>query len=113
MIRGAALLTAVVAAAALAATAGAQGKPSQGCAPGFDLGELTFQEFVALPRIVASIADGFTTESDVLDHTPFWDKNGDGLLCVQDTPGAAHSSPASLWQYLYNITDNNASKPDA
>jgi hypothetical protein len=112
MIRGAALLTGVVA-AALAATAGAQGKPSQGCAPGFDLGEVTFEEFVALPRTVAAIADGLITESAVLDHLPSVDRNGDGLVCVQDTPGAAHSNTASLWQYLYNHTDNNASKPDA
>jgi hypothetical protein len=39
-------------------------KPGQGCAPGFDVGEVTFEATLELPKIEQGLADGvFTVES--------------------------------------------------
>ena len=85
------------------------GKPSYGCAPGFDLGALTLEQALQLPNAQAAIADGVYTVADVTASWPGWDKNGDGLICFQSFP--ANANPASLLQYYYNVVDNNASVP--
>ena len=113
MIRSAALLAAVVASAALAATAGAQGKPSQGCAPGFDLGEMTLAEGLLLPRTVAALTDGVATVEGLTAGFEFVDNNDDGLVCLKAPPGSFNANPNSLWQYIYVLVDNDASVPNA
>ena len=46
---------------ALVASPVAAVKPSYGCPPGFDLGQMTYTEFVQLPRIQDGIAAGTYT----------------------------------------------------
>lgn len=86
-------------------------KPSTVCPPGFNLGALTFEETLELPRTQAGLSDGFFTEDNLAAGFAFFDKNGDGLICVQENLGSSKANPASAWQYLYNVVDNNASKP--
>ena len=113
MIKGAALLTAVVAAAALAATVGAQGKPSQGCAPGFELGEMTLAQGLALPRTVAALQDGVATVEGLTAGFEVVDNNSDGLACLKAPHGSFNANPNSNWQYIYVLVDNDASVPNA
>jgi hypothetical protein len=99
----------LLAAAACAAPANADRQPAFACPPAFDLGALTAEQRLALPRVQAGLAAGLYTRDDVLiviQHRA--DKNGNGLICVQDTPGAAHAAAPSAWPYSYNLVDDNA-----
>lgn len=91
----------------------AAGKPSNTCPPGFDLGALTLEEALDLPRVQAGLAAGAYDEAFVVETFLSFDANEDGLVCHQDTFGIAgeRPNPASQWQYLYNLVDNNASNP--
>jgi hypothetical protein len=70
---------------------------------------LTAEQRLALPRVQAGLAAGLYTRDDVLIVIQQRvDKNGNGLICVQDTPGAAHAAAPSAWPYSYNLIDDNA-----
>jgi hypothetical protein len=109
LIKVTALACALVVAVVLPVSAGAQGKPSQGCPPSFE--EVTLAQALALPRIVAGIEAGAYTEADLTAQFHAIDKNDDGTVCVQETRGSFQANPASGWQFLYNAIDNNASVP--
>jgi hypothetical protein len=98
----------LLAATAFAEPANADHRPAFACPPAFDLGPLTAEQRLALPRVQAGLAAGRYTREDVLIVQQEFDKNGNGLICVQDTPGAAHAAAASPWQYSYNVIDDNA-----
>jgi hypothetical protein len=99
----------VLAAAAFAAPTYADRRPAFACPPSFDLGALTAEQRLALPRVQAGLAAGRYTREDVLIVIQQrYDKNGNGLICVQDTPGAAHAAAPSAWPYSYNLVDDNA-----
>jgi hypothetical protein len=104
------ILAVAFSAAALAASpAGAGGEAGYGCGAGFDLGALTLNQGLALPRIQAGLtADVFDTAGLTAGFNRV-DRNGDGLLCFKDV-GALNNSAAN-WLYTYNIVDNNASIP--
>ena len=88
----------------------AQGKPELGCQPAFDLGALTFPEFLELPKIQAGLAAGVYDEASLAAIFNAIDQNGDGMNCAQSvTPSGKLPNPASNWQFQYNIVDNNAS----
>lgn len=101
----------VVAALALPASPAAA-KPPAGCPAGFDLGALTYEETLDLPRIQAGLGAG---AYELADHEAIFvsvDRNADGLVCFKDVATlAAGAAPQSGWQYLYNIADNNAALP--
>jgi hypothetical protein len=87
------------------------GRAGYGCPPAFDLGGLTLPETLALPRIQAGLAAGVYT---VEDHTAVFnsvDHNENGVICFQDV--GALNGGASIWQYFYNVVDDNASVPDS
>jgi hypothetical protein len=86
------------------------GKPTYGCPPGMNLGSRTFQQFVVLPRTQAAINDGLVTEADTLAALAGVDKNGNGSICVQLSPGFEVSS-RPFGSYFYNVSDDNASVP--
>ncbi|HEX6262029.1 MAG TPA: hypothetical protein VF097_04200 [Actinomycetota bacterium] len=86
-------------------------KPSAVCPPGFNLGALDFESSLSLSRSKAGLEDGFFTSEGLETSFDFFDKNGDGLVCFQESVGSTQANPASLWQYLYNVVDNSASKP--
>lgn len=86
-------------------------KPSTACPPGFNLGALDFETSLSLPRTLAGLEDGFFTIEGLATSFDFFDKNGDGLICFQESVGSMKANPASSWQYLYNVVDNNASSP--
>jgi hypothetical protein len=88
----------------------AGGRAGYGCPPAFDLGGLTLPETLALPRIQAGLAAGVYT---VEDHTAVFnsvDHNDNGVICFQDV--GALNGGASIWQYFYNVVDDNASVPE-
>jgi hypothetical protein len=91
----------------------ARGKPSYGCSPGFDLGALTLEQGLELPRIEAGLAAGVYDEAALESKFNAVDHNGDGLICFQDFFAIAgeRPNPASLLQFNYNVVDNNASAP--
>jgi hypothetical protein len=84
-------------------------KPSNGCAPGFDLGALTIQEALLLSNVQAGLDDGIFDVAALTAGFHSLDRNNDGLACFQSFPTNANS--ASLLQYFYNTVDNNASVP--
>lgn len=104
------ILALALSAAALAASpARAGGQAGYGCAPGFDLGALTFEQGVALPRIQAGLTAGVFDLAGLAAGFNKVDHNGDGLLCFKDV--GALSGDVGIWVYSYNIVDNNASSP--
>jgi hypothetical protein len=100
--------SAVLVALGAATRAGAGGQAGFGCSPGFDIGALTWQQYLNLPRNQAGLAAGKYTE-EVLRYNKFdpTDLNHDGVICVKDV--AALVGNAVIWQYFYDIVDNNAS----
>jgi len=87
------------------AGAGAGGRAGYACPPSFDIGAVNLHEYLSLPRHQAGLAAGAYDEAFLV--AAFTDRNGDGLVCVQDV--AARNGGASFWQYVYNIADDNAS----
>lgn len=88
-------------------------KPRTTCAPGFNLGALTLEEALALPSTQQGLADGIFTVADVQGGFDAVDMNNNDLVCFQDVFAIAgeNPNPASLLQYFFNITDDNASTP--
>lgn len=95
-----------------AAPAGAGGQAGFGCSPGFDVGAVTWDEYVQLPRNQAGLAAGKYTVGDLrskkFDPT---DTNGDGVICVKDVAASVGIGATHIWQYFYDIVDDNASAP--
>lgn len=107
--RGRLLITTVgCALAAAVAPLGALGteKPGFSCPPGFNLGSKTATEYLALERTRASIEAGLVTEQQILASLAAVDRNGNGRVCVQLSPGFERASVASSF---YNVVDDNAS----
>jgi hypothetical protein len=104
--------SAALAALGAATPAGAGGQAGFGCSPGFDVGAVTWEQYVNLPRNQAGVAAGKYTEDD-LKSTKFdpTDLNGDGVICVKDVAAQVGSGATPIWQYFYDIVDNNASVP--
>src|SRR5688500_14794258 len=105
------LIAAFVAALMLvAAPAGAQaaGKPSYGCPAGFNLGALTADQILQLPRSQAAIAAGVVSEAGIRAGVAGVDKNGTGRVCVQVSKGLLTGNRPN-GQYLVNLVDDNSS----
>jgi hypothetical protein len=105
------LLAAIVTALVLvAAPAGAQaaGKPSYGCPSGFNLGALTAEQILRLPRSQAAIAAGVVDAAGIRAGVAGVDKNGTGRVCVQLSNGLATSNRPN-GQFFYNLVDDNSS----
>jgi hypothetical protein len=98
---GSTLILAAASGTASAAT------PPAGCGAGFDLGPLTIDQAVALPRTQAAIADGLTTQGDVRAGYAGLDRNGNGVICVK-LPHGFEVSSRPFGQYFYNFADDNA-----
>jgi hypothetical protein len=93
-----------------ASPAGAAGKPGYSCPPGF-IGPLTLQHYLDLPRNQAGFAAG---AYDVENRTSAFngtDLNHDGMICAKDVAASVGSGATPIWQYFYDIVDNNASVP--
>jgi len=99
---------ALVAAATVAAPAGAGGPPEKTCPPGFNLGALSLEQRLQLPKVQAALADGIVTIEQIKAGAAAADKNRNGLLCVQDIPQANNAAPAAGFEYFYNLSDDNA-----
>ena len=100
---------AVAAVLAPLAAAGS-GKPSYGCPPGFNLGSVTFAEYLVLPRTQAAINVGLVTPEQILASLASVDTNANGSICVQLSHGGeVNSRPFA--EYIYNVVDDNASVP--
>src|SRR6266480_3045413 len=87
----------------------AGGQAGYGCSPGFDLGALTFEQGVALPRIDAGLKAGVFDMAGLAAGFNKVDHNDDDLICFKDV--GALSGDVGIWVYSYNIVDNNASSP--
>lgn len=103
------LLLAVSATLLAPPSAWAGGHAGYGCPPGFDVGGLTFAQNLNLPRIQAGLAAGAFDEEFLLSVFSSVDHNGDGVVCFKDV--ASLNGGVSIWQYFYNLVDNNASVP--
>ena len=103
MVVGALLLVAAPG-AAQAAT-----KPSYGCPSGFNLGALTVEQILKLPRSQAALADGVVSEAGIRAGVASVDKNGNGRVCVQLSNGLETANRPN-GQYFYNLVDDNSSK---
>ena len=88
--------------------AGAEGKPSYGCPPGF-IGPLTLHQYLELPRNKAGFAAGAFDAEDRTSSFESVDLNNDGMICARDVAASVGSGAAPIWQYFYNIVDNDAS----
>lgn len=85
-------------------------KPSYTCPPGFDLGGLTLEQTLQLPRVQAGLEAGVFTEDDLAAFFDSADTNGNGLICFQSGPPVA-PNPKSIITYAYNVVEDNASVP--
>jgi hypothetical protein len=101
---------------ALLATAGsvpaahAQGKPNNGCPPGFNLGPVTIDQAVALPRSQAAMNAGLITEDQLRFSYTGFDRNQNSTICAQLSHGfEVNSRP--FGEFFYNFADDNASVP--
>jgi hypothetical protein len=103
-----ALVASALLAVAAPGAAQASGKPSFGCPSGFNLGALTAEQILRLPRSQAAIADGVVTEARIRAGVAGVDKNGTGRVCVQLSTGLATSNRPG-GQYFYNLVDDNSS----
>lgn len=107
-------LVALVGAVGLALTLSspvAANKPSYGCGPGFDIGQVTYDQFVQLPRIQAGISVGAYTQADIVSALSELDKNGNGEVCAQLSAGYVNrSSTGPNANYFYNAEDDNSAK---
>ena len=103
-------LTAVAALLLAAAPGAAQaaGKPSYGCPAGFNLGPLTAEQILELPRSQAAIAAGVVDESGIRAGVASVDKNGTGRVCVQLSNGLVTGKRPN-GQFFYNLVDDNSS----
>ena len=95
---------------AAAGAASGSGKPSYGCPPGFNLGAVSFADYLTLERTDAAINAGLATEQDILDSLSRFDQNGNEVVCVQLSLGKIEGNNP-FGQYLYNVVDDNASTP--
>ena len=94
----------------VAIPAGAGGKPSYGCPPGF-MGPLNLQQYLGLPRNREGFVAGVY---DVENRTSAFngiDLNGDGMICAKDVAASVGSGATPIWQYFYNIVDDDSSAP--
>ncbi|HEX5781277.1 MAG TPA: hypothetical protein VFX80_05125 [Solirubrobacteraceae bacterium] len=101
------LLSALVAALAPGA-AQAAGKPSNGCPAGFNLGALTADQVLNLPRSQAAVAAGVVDAAGIRAGVASVDKNGTGRVCVQLSNGLVTGSRPN-GQFFYNLVDDNSS----
>ena len=58
-------------------------KPSNGCAPGYDLGAITLEEALLLPNVQAGIADGIFNVAALTAGFDSHDRNNDELVCFE------------------------------
>ena len=105
------LIAATVAALLLFAAPGAAqaaGKPSNGCPAGFNLGALSAEQILRLPRSQAAIAAGVVDAAGIRAGVASVDKNGTGRVCVQLSNGLVTGNRPN-GQFFYNLVDDNAS----
>jgi hypothetical protein len=88
---------------------GGDGKPSNGCPPGFNLDAVTFAEWLALPRTQAAINDGIATAEQIVAGLVAVDKNENGVVCAKLQHGLEVSN-RPFNDYLYYLSDDNSSK---
>ena len=86
----------------------AAGKPSYGCPAGFNLGALTADQILLLPRSQAAIAAGVVSPEGIRAGVASVDKNGTGRVCVSVSNGLQTSNKPN-GQYLVNLVDDNSS----
>jgi hypothetical protein len=101
-------LTTTIASASDYTTAVVAGKPTSTCPPGFNLGAVTFEEYLQLPRTQAALNDGIIDEPTLLAGLSSFDRNGNRILCVQRNTGLDQTA-RPLGGYLYNVIDDNVS----
>jgi hypothetical protein len=103
-----AMLLVCAAAVAAPASAGADGKPSYGCGQGFNLGALTYAEYLLLPGTQAALDQGLVSEETIRAGLVRVDHNANGVICTQSVPGWQIShKPFAV--YLYNVVDDASS----
>jgi len=94
--------------AALAAPACATKPATSTCPPGFDLGPVARADFPSLPRSAAAIEAGLVDEAGILAGFDRYDKNTNGVICVQLSVGF-QTNNRPFGQYLYNVSDDTSS----
>jgi hypothetical protein len=103
-------IAACAAAATLAPATASADKPSYGCPAGFNLGAVSFEDYVLLPRSAAAINDGLIDEAGLIEGIQFYDKNENGIVCVQLNTGfQTWSDSRPVGDYLYNVVDDSSS----
>ena len=98
----------VFAAAALAAPASAARPATGACPPGFNVGPVARADYAALPRSAAAIETGLIDEAGILAGFDRFDKNANGVICVQLSHGF-ETNNRPFGQYFYNLVDDTAS----
>ena len=102
-----AALVTVGASLAAASPAAAGGNAGFGCPPGFDIGAVTLEQALALPRVQAAFAAGVYDADAVIAAFTSSDRNANGVICIKDIATLTNEAGGS--QYLYETNDDNAS----
>jgi hypothetical protein len=88
---------------------GREAKAGFGCSTGSDLGGLTLDRALLLPRIYSGIAAGvgdragFTIFFNTIDH------NGNGVVCVKTEPASSNANVQPHWLYANHFVADNSS----
>ena len=83
-------------------------KPATGSCPGgFDIGAVARADYTSLPRSAAAIDDGLVDEAFLLAGFDRFDKNANGIVCVQLSVGF-ETNQRPVGEYLYNVVDDTA-----
>jgi len=94
--------------ATLAAPASAAMPATGACPPGFDVGPVVRGDYAALPRSAAAIEAGLIDEAGILAGFDRFDKNANGIICVQLSTGF-ETNNRPFGQYFYNLVDDTVS----
>jgi hypothetical protein len=86
-------------------------KPRNTCPPGFNIGPVTIDQAVALPRSQAALAAGLITEDELRSVYAGFDRNQNGTICAQLSHGFEVTN-RPMGEFFYNFVDDNASVPD-
>ena len=105
-IRRAVVAASVVAGTAMVGPGAAGAAEGTGCSPSADLGALTLEQGLALPRIVAGLEAGAYDLGELAAGFSAVDANADGLVCIK-TVSKLRGSSTKHWGFLYLIDDND------
>lgn len=110
-VRAAVWMTVACAACAASASPALAAKPATGsCPPSFNLGAVTIDDYLELPRTAAAIEAGLIDAEGLLANLTRIDGNANDIVCVKLSTGD-ETNNRPFGEYIYNVVDDTARVP--